>query len=180
MSTPRSRARWLRGALVGVCSAVATSGAHAAGGGHLPSGPALIVVGLVCAVVGSVLAGAALEGRWLRPAAVIGGLVAAQLLGHLTLVVAASHHHSGLGMTWTMAAAHLVAALLLGAAITAVEYLYLVCVSLLCWLRLFAAARRQPPAQRRPMEPRPAFVQSALCVAGLGMRAPPRAAAPAA
>ena len=153
---------------------MATCGAHAAGGGHLPSGPALIVVGLVCAVVGAALAGAALEERWLRLVTVIGGLVAAQSLGHLMLVVAA--HHSGLAMTWSMAAAHLVAALLLGAAITAVEHLYVVGASLLCWLRLFAAARRQPSGVGRPMEPRPSFARSALCLTGLGMRAPPRAA----
>ncbi|MGE2832846.1 hypothetical protein [Mycobacterium sp. SMC-4] len=177
MSTTRSRARWLRGALVGVCSAVATCGAHAAGGGHVPSGSALIAVGLVCAIVGSALAGMALEGRRLRLVTVICALVAAQFLGHLTLVIAAAHHHGGLGMSWSMAAAHLAGAVLLGAAITAVEYLYLVCISVLCWLRLFAATRRQPAGPRRPVEPRQSFVQSALCATGLGMRAPPHALA---
>ncbi|MEZ0342853.1 hypothetical protein ACAG25_23070 [Mycobacterium sp. pV006] len=176
MSTPRSRARWLRGALVGACSTVATCGAHTGAGGHVPSGPALIVVGLVCAVVGAALAGAALDGRRLRLLTVIGALAAAQALGHLTLVAAATHHHSGLGMSWSMAAAHLAAAVLLGAVITAAEYLYVVCVSVLCWLRLFAAARRLPAAPRQDTEPRPSFVRSALCATGLGMRAPPRVA----
>lgn len=180
MSTAKSRARGLRGALVGVCSAVITGGAHASAGGTVPSGSALVLVGLVCAVVGAVLAGAALEGRHLRLIAVTASLIAAQLLGHVVLTVAAGHHHGGVGVTWSMAAAHLAGAVLLGAVISVVEYLYLVCVSVLCWLRLFAAVKRQPTTQRRPLEPRQSFVQSVLPGAGLGMRAPPLAALPAA
>ncbi|MCV7367559.1 hypothetical protein CRI77_01710 [Mycolicibacterium duvalii] len=175
MTTPRTRARGLRGALVGGCSAVITSGAHAAAGGTLPAGSALLLVGLVCAVVGAILAGAVLDGRGARFTAITGGLLTAQALGHLTLVVAAGHHHGGLGVTWSMAAAHLAGAVLLGAAISVVEYLYLVCVSVLCWLRLFATARRQPAAPRRPAEPRQSFAQSVLWASGLGMRAPPLA-----
>ncbi|UXA18674.1 hypothetical protein [Mycobacterium sp. SMC-4] len=176
MGTPKSRARGLRGALVGVCSTVITCGAHAAAGGHVPSGSALILVGLVCAVVGAVLAGTALEGRHLRLIAVIGGLIAAQILGHITLALAAGHHHGGLGLSWSMAAAHVAGALLLGAAITTVEYLYVVCVSVLSWLRLFAVARHRPPCRPRPTEPRQSFAQSVLRASGLGMRAPPWAA----
>ncbi|AMO63266.1 Uncharacterised protein [Mycolicibacterium phlei] len=172
MSTSRSRARWLRGALVGVCSAAVTLGAHTGAGGHLPSGAALVVAALVCAVVGAGLAGVTVDGRRTRLAVTSGGLLAAQLLGHLTLTVAAHD----MTLPWAMAAAHLAGAILLGAAISAAEYLYAVCASVLCWLRLFAAERRQPTVRRRRFVTRHIVARSALRASGLGLRAPPRAA----
>ncbi|MGV0794792.1 hypothetical protein [Mycolicibacterium sp. XJ1819] len=180
MSTSRVRARWVRGALVGVCSAVLTIGAHAAAGGALPHGAALIVSMLPAATIGAILAGATLEGRRGRLVGVIGALTVAQFLGHLSLVVAGGHHGGGLGMTTTMAAGHLAAAVLLGVAITAVEYLYVVCSSVLCWLRLFATAPSRPAAP----SPRPVtsdvVAHSVLRSPGLGMRAPPSPAVAAA
>jgi hypothetical protein len=173
VSTPRSRARGLRGALVGVCSAAVTVGAHAGAGGHLPSGSALITAALVCAVIGAALAGVAVDGRRTRVLTTISGLLVAQLLGHVTLAAAA---HEMAAPPPAMLVAHLVGAILLGIAISAVEYLYAVGVSVLCWLRLFAAARRQPTARRRRFTPRHVFAQSVLRASGLGLRAPPRTA----
>lgn len=176
MSPPKSRARWLRGALVGVCSAVVTTGAHTAGGGHVPQGATLALAVLICGAVGAVSAEVRPEGRALGLLAVIGALVAAQSLGHLTLTLA-SHHHA---TTPLMAAAHLAAAVLLGAAINAVEYLYAVCASVLCWLRLFALAAQRPAkrcVRRRTID---VVAASVLRCPGLGMRAPPLGVASAA
>ncbi len=180
VSTPKSRARWVRGALVGACSAVVTVGAHAAAGGAVPQGGRLVASMLVCAIVGAILAAAPLEGRRGRLLGVIGALAVAQSLGHLTLMASASHHHGDtVGLTPAMAAAHLAAAALLGVAITSVEYLYVVCESVLCWLRLFARAALRPAARALPLVTSDVVAQSVLLCAGLGMRAPPRHALPA-
>jgi hypothetical protein len=181
VSTPKSRARWVRGALVGACSAVVTVGAHVAAGGVVPQGGRLIAAMLVCAVVGVVLSAAPLEGRRGRLLGVIGALTAAQSLGHLTLMTSAGHHHGdALGVSPSMAAAHLAAAVILGVAITSVEYLYVVCESVLCWLRLFAMATARPTVQLLPLAARDVVAQSVLRCSGLGMRAPPPRAALAA
>jgi hypothetical protein len=182
VSTTVDRARWLRGALVGLCSAVVTAAAHTAGGGGLPSGSALIVAVVVCATTGAAIGGVGLCGRRTRPLGVIAALTVAQVLGHLTLVIAGGHHHhaAGLGVTPSMLSAHLGAAVVLGAAICAVEFAYVVAASVLCWLRLFAAAAPRPAVR---VLPRPANVvapQPVLLLSGLGMRAPPRVISPAA
>lgn len=178
MSTPKSRARWVRSALVGACSAVVTVGAHAAAGGVVPKGGQLVVATLMCATVGAVMAAAPLEGRRGRLLAVIGALTVAQSLGHLTLMASAAHHHGGTaGVTPSMAAAHLAAAVTLGVAITSVEYLYVVCASVLCWLRLFAIAAIRPATRLLPLATDDVVAQSVLRCSGLGMRAPPRHAA---
>jgi hypothetical protein len=133
---------------------------------------------LVCAIIGAVMAAARLEGRRERLLGVIGALTVAQSLGHLTLMVSASHHHGDtLGLTPTMAAAHVAAAVLLGVAITSVEYLYVVCESVLCWLRLFAMAALRPAARLSPLVTDDVVAQPVLLLSGLGMRAPPRRAA---
>ena len=178
MSTPKSRARWVRGALAGACSGVVTVGAHAAAGGVVPQGGRLIASMLVCAIVGAALAAAPLEGRRGRLLGVIGALAVAQSLGHLTLMASAAHHHGdNLGVTPTMAAAHLAAAVILGVAITSVEYLCVVCESVRCWLRLFAMAASRPAARLLPLATSDVVAQSVLRCSGLGMRAPPRRAA---
>jgi hypothetical protein len=165
----------LRGALVGTCSAVVTVGAHAASGGVVPQGGQLIASVLVCAIIGAALAAVPLEGRRGRLVGVIGALTVAQSLGHLALMASAPHHHGDtLGVTPTMAAAHLGAAVLLGVAITSVEYLYMVCESVLCWLRLFAMAASQPAARLLPLATNVVVAQPVLLRSGLGMRAPPR------
>ncbi len=184
MSTPKSRARWVRSALVGACSAVVTVGAHGAAGGVLPHGGRLVVAMLVCATVGAALAAAPFESRRARLFGVIGALTAAQWLGHLTLMASAVHHHGDAmgvaGVTPSMAAAHLAASVLLGVAITSVEYLYVVCASVLSWLRLFAVPLSPPAARLVPLTTIDVVAQSVMRGSGLGMRAPPRQAAPAA
>jgi hypothetical protein len=171
----------VRSALVGACSAVVTVGAHAAAGGVVPHGGQLVVVMLVCVTVGAVLAAAQLEGRRGRMLAVIGALTVAQSLGHLTLMASAAHHHGhALGVTPSMAAAHVAAAVMLGVAITFVEHLYVVCASVLSWLRLFAIAASRPVARLLPLAASDVAAQSVLRCPGLGMRAPPRHAALAA
>lgn len=175
MSSPRTRARWLRGALVGVSSAIVTATAHAAAGGGLPTGTALLLSVLACATVGGALAGTRFEGRHARLLVVVGALVAAQSLGHLTLTLAAGHHeHGGFGVTPAMLAAHLVGAVLLGVTINAVEYLYVVATSVLCWLRLFALGAQQPVVRVVREIANQVVAQAVLLRSGLGMRAPPR------
>ncbi|MHA0286575.1 hypothetical protein ACXYX3_09000 [Mycobacterium sp. C3-094] len=167
MNRPAARARRLRGALIAVASALTTAGAHGAAGGGLPRGPALVVVLLICLTAGA-LAGSARSDRGAY-AVTAAALCGAQLTGHLALTLA-GHHHGTLG--WSMAAAHLGAALLVAAAITSVEFLYAVCVSVLCWLRLFAMRAPRPSAPRiryRAAVARPRPVP----IGGTGMRAPP-------
>ena len=158
-----------------MCSAVVTVGAHAAAGGRLPGGAALMLSALACAIVGAVLAGIRLEGRRVQLLAVVGGLVAAQTLGHLMLTLAAGHHaHDTLGVTPSMIAAHVAGALMLGVAINAVEYLYVVCTSVLCWLRVFALGAQRPAARLVRAVASDVVAQSVLLRSGLGTRAPPR------
>ncbi|MBI3215417.1 MAG: hypothetical protein HYZ38_16440 [Mycobacterium sp.] len=176
MSTPRSRARLLRGALVGVSAAIVTIGAHAAAGGALPQGGALILSVLVCGSVGAVLAGISLESRGLRYAGVTGALLLAQALGHLTLSLT-SHHPETLLATPLMIGAHIAGAALLGAAIATVEHLYTVCASLLCWLRLLITVGPRTGPRPTRMFADDVVAQSVLRCSGLGMRAPPLRAA---
>jgi hypothetical protein len=160
---------------------VVTVGAHTAAGGVLPQGGGLIASILVCAVIGAVLSAAPLEGRRGRLLGVIGALTIAQSLGHLTLMSSAAHHHGhALGVTPAMAVAHIAAAVILGVAITSVEYLYVVCESVLCWLRLFAMAASRPAPRVLPLATSDVVAQSVLRCSGLGMRAPPRRTALAA
>ncbi|WP_460353974.1 hypothetical protein [Mycobacterium sp. ZZG] len=179
MRTPRARARGLRGALIGLSSATLTSGAHLAAGGSFPRGGALILAVLICATVGALSATVRVEGRAASWAATTAALAFAQVLGHVALTVT-SHHHGGDGLVpgTLMTAVHLGAAVTLGGAIAAAEYLYIVCASVLCWLRLFAgrAPRPVPRARRRTTK---VVVARPVLATGLGMRAPPRGVATA-
>ncbi|ABM12975.1 MULTISPECIES: hypothetical protein [Mycolicibacterium] len=177
MHTPKARPRWVRGALVGASSAVMTAGAHAAAGAGLPSGGALVLALLLCATVAALFGSLRIEGRgagWIATTAALGS---AQFLGHVALTMT-GHHHGELVPGPTMTAVHIGAAVLLGGAIVAVEHLYAVCSSVLCWLRLFARRTPRPVARIRRrasnvVAPRP------VLAAGLGMRAPPGAVATA-
>lgn len=179
MQTPKARARWARGALVGASSAAMTAGAHAAAGGGLPRGTALVLVLLLCATVGAMLGALRVEGRAARWIATASALGLAQLAGHLALA-ATGHHHGGddFAAGPSMIAAHAVAAVALGAAISVAEYLYVVCTSVLCWLRLFALREPRPTARVR-RRPTNVVVVRPVLAAGLGMRAPPLAVATA-
>ncbi|MCV6980406.1 hypothetical protein H7I53_09235 [Mycolicibacterium pulveris] len=175
MSTPRARARLLRGGLVGGCSALLTVGAHTAVDDRVPHGAALMVVLLLCATAGAVAGTVAAprgHGALLGVIAALGG---AQLLGHWALALFGGHHHglAGLGMSPSMAVAHAAAALVLGAAIAAVEYLYVVCESVLCWLRLFTLGAVRATSRARHWATNNVVAQPDLLRSGLGMRAPP-------
>ncbi len=172
VSTPTARARGLRAALVGVSAAAATTGAHAAASGVFPHGAALMAALLVCATVGAAAAGIRLHHRHAQSLAVIAALGVAQLLGHLTLALTGGHH-GGLGLSPSMLAAHAAAAVVLGVAIGAVEHLYLVCSSVLRWLRLFATRTPRPAPKRIRRRTNNVVAQSLLWRTGLGMRAPP-------
>jgi hypothetical protein len=78
-----------------------------------------------------------------------------------------------------MLAAHAAAAVLLGLVISAAEYLYVVCTSVLCWLRLFAAAATRPAPRVLRRIRTGLVVESVMLQAGLGVRAPPAAFASA-
>lgn len=177
MRTPKARARWARGALVGASSAVMTVGAHAGAGAGSPHGSALVLTLLLCATVGALAGSTRVEGRAARWAATTAALGAAQFLGHATLAVA-GHHPGGYDAVPapSMIAAHAVAAVSLGLAISAAEYLYVVCSSVLCWLHLFTrpAPRPVPRVRRRATK---VVVRRPVLVTGLGMRAPPSALA---
>lgn len=175
VSTPTSRAGWLRGALVGSCSAVITVAAHAGAGGGMPRGSAFVIALLGCATIGAVTGSIPLHGRHTRIAGVILALGLAQALGHLTLFTAGGHHHgvAGAELTASMLAAHAAAAIVLGLVISSAEYLYVVCSSVLCWLRLFAAAVERPAHRTVRRVVSVVVIESVMLQAGLGMRAPP-------
>lgn len=172
MSTPATRARYLRGALVGACSALLTGVAHCLAGGALPgSGPlALLLVG--CATVGALTATVGATHRQTRLVLLIAALGAGQFVGHFALTVTAGGH--GHEMTTLMFTAHAAAAVALGLLIGLGEYLYLVARSVLCWLRLVLRLTGRPVARRRMRAPRSIAAQSVLLCSGLGMRAPPQ------
>lgn len=155
-----------------------TIGAHSVGHGELPSGPAFLVAALMCATIGAVLAGTRLDCRSHRLLGVIGALAIAQALGHVVMTVAGGHHHhgGGLGSSHSMLAAHAAGAVLLGAAIASVEYLYVVCASVLCWWRLFLTSGQRPAVRPRRLTTNDVVAQSVLRCSGLGMRAPPQMA----
>lgn len=156
-----------------------TVGAHAGAGGALPSGGASVMALLACVTVGTLLSFVRVDGRGAALLATTTALCAAQLVGHATLTTA-GHQHAGsaFDMDVSMAAAHLGAAVVLGVAITAAEYLYVVCSSVLCWLRLFAmrAPRHAVLIVRRTVND---VAVAPVFTTGLGMRAPPRVIAAA-
>jgi hypothetical protein len=166
----------LRGGLVGACSALVAAAAHSSVGDSAPSGGALVIAVLICLIVGAAVGDLALQDRRRRLVAVVSALCSAQVLCHL-LLVATGHHHQaadGLGLSPAMLAAHAGAAVTLGGAICASEYLYVVCVSVLCWLRLFAARGPRPSHRHTRRITSAASVRDTYLCSGLGMRAPPR------
>ncbi|MCV7415832.1 hypothetical protein H7K36_11025 [Mycolicibacterium litorale] len=167
-----SRAGALCGVLVGACSGLFAMAAHAVAGGHVPTGPTLVLVALVCAAVGA-LAGANGPSR---AAGLIAAVGAGQLLTHVVLAVSAGHHGGGheLMPSLPMALAHALAAIALGLLIGLVGHLYRVAASVLCWLMLTLVHRGRPSAPRRRHHAISVVVQQFLLRSGLGMRAPPR------
>lgn len=144
----------------------------------MPRGTALLIALLACAAVGTLCGYARFDGRVSRPLNTTAALVLAQLLGHVSLALAGGHHHGGwLGLSPSMIAAHAAGAVLLAVAITAVEHLYVVGSSMLCWLRLFAAPAAEPVSRPSRRMTSVVVARPVLHFPGLGMRAPPRLAA---
>ena len=134
---------------------------------------------LACVTVGTMLSFVRADGRAAAVLATTTALCAAQLVGHATLTTAGHLHPGGaVDMDASMAATHVGAAVILGVAITAAEYLYVVCSSVLCWLRLFAmrALRHAVLLVRRTAND---VAVAPVFTTGLGMRAPPRVVAAA-
>ena len=77
----------------------------------------------------------------------------------------------------SMLAMHVIAAAILGLLIGLVEHVYVVCESVLCWLRLFAVDRCMPVPRLPRTGATSVVVQSVLLRSGLGMRAPPQGTA---
>jgi hypothetical protein len=173
VSTPTSRAGYVRGGLVGLCAALVTATAHAGAGGGAPAGGALILLLVVCATVGAVVGEITLEGRRSRAALVVGALAGAQVLGHVMLTLGGHHEHSAWLLTPPMVVLHILAAVGLGLLINTVEYLYAVCGSVLCWLRIFAAGHIRPAAGQAWRPTNVIVARPVLLRTGLGMRAPP-------
>jgi hypothetical protein len=176
VSTPTSRAGYVRGGLVGLCAALVTATAHAGAGGGAPAGGPLVLLLVVCATVGAAVGGITLEGRVAHGALVVGALATAQVLGHVMLTVGGHHGHGGWLMAAPMLTLHVVAAVGLGLLINAVEYLYAVCGSVLCWLRIFATGHIRPTVGQRWRPTNVIVARPILLRTGLGMRAPPQAA----
>lgn len=173
MSTTATRAGALCGALVGVCSALLTAAAHTAAAGMPPSGAAAVMVLLVGAAVGATAGAVAVTGRRAPVGHVVIALAAGQVLGHGVLAMASwSHGGHGLLPNPPMLLAHAAAAVLVGVLISLVAHLYVVCVSVLCWLSLVVVHRSQP--RPRPISGVKAVVVEPVWVGpGLRMRAPP-------
>ena len=172
MSTTRSRAASLRGVLVGGCAGLVTALVHALGGGEMPTGPTLVALVLTCATVGAGVGTLDPTGRRSRALLVILALLLCQSLGHVTLAVV-GHHHSESLVTAPMFALHAGAAIGMGVLIGGAEYLYVVCSSVVSWLRRFATTVHTP-AVASVHRPPIVVVPPPVPVAALGMRAPPR------
>jgi hypothetical protein len=127
----------------------------------------------VCATVGAGVGRITVEGHHALLALVVAALGAGQALGHITLTAIGMHHHVGSALVnpLHMVAMHAIAAVVLGLLIGAVEYLFLVCSSVLSWLRLFAAAALGPATVSVCRCSNVVVVQPVLLRAGLGMRA---------
>ena len=173
MSMPSARARRPRGALIGGCSALVTAAAHAGAGGGLPGGGTLMVLALVSITIGVSAGRFRIEDRRGQVGAFVAALLAAQALGHLTLALTAGHAHESLLPSVPMLLFHTAAAVGLAVLIAAVEHLYSVCESVLCWLRLFLVGRTRPAVRPRRFRATDVVAQPILSYCGLGMRAPP-------
>lgn len=175
VSTLTNHAAHLRGGLVGVCSALTAAVAHTAAGGVPPSGSPLVFLLIACATLGAAVGGISPQTRSAATALLIVGLGSGQALGHLTLAMTGGHHHGDAMVSAPMLALHGAAAIGLGLLIGAVEYLYIVCATVLSWLRLFAVGRIKPAGDVAWWPSDDVVARPVLLRAGLGMRAPPRA-----
>jgi hypothetical protein len=174
MSKASTRARHLRGALVGFCSAATSAAAHGAAGGMLPSGASLVLVILGCSMVGALVGTVPTRRGGAQVAFVVAALLGGQLLGHLVLVASSCDGHSGLAVSPGMLVAHGLGALACALLIGAAEHLYVVCASVLSWLTVFCAQLAPPTAGVPPRWVYPPVLQALLLESGGGSRGPPR------
>lgn len=173
MSTSAKHAALLRGGLVGACSALTATVAHTAAGGTAPTSSPLITLLLLCAALGAAVGGLNPQTRRAKTALLIAGLGAGQLLGHVALALSGGHHHAVPLLTVPMIGMHAGAAVVLGLVIGMAEYLFVVCASVLSWLRIYAAARVRPSVRKQWWPSNVVVARPVLLRAGLGMRAPP-------
>ena len=173
MSTYAKHAARLRGGLVGACSALTAMVAHTAAGGMAPTSSPLVVLLLLCAALGAAVGGLNPQARSVKTGLLIAGLVAGQLLGHFALAMSGGHHHAASLLTAPMIGMHAVAAVGLGLVIGMAEYLFVVCASVLSWLRIFGTARLHPLVRDLWWPSNVVVARPVLRRAGLGMRAPP-------
>jgi len=174
VSTPAAvRAGYLRGALIGVCSAGVSMVAHGGAGGALPSGVSLLLLVMACAMVGAAASGVSSSRGGCRPGHRVLALTVGQAVGHCVLTVSSQGHaHCAESISPQMIVAHALAvpvcALLIGRA----ESLYLVCLSALSWLTVFIVDRSRP---RLAVNCRPAkfIVLQGITPSPVGTRAPP-------
>jgi len=101
---------------------------------------------MLCATLGAAVGRLSPQTRPARAALLTAGLGAGQGLGHVALALTSGHHHTAGLSTAPMLALHAAAAVGLGLVVGAAEYLYVVCASVLCWLRIFPGGRS--PARR--------------------------------
>lgn len=175
VSTPTSRAVVLRGSLVGVCSALFTLAAHAAGGGA-PTGTPMSLMILMCATVGAAVSTVTVERYLTKVMMLAGAVTAAQVLGHVALSAASHHGVHDAPLSTPMVFSHLFAAVTLAILIALAEFLYQVCGSVLCWLRLVAIHRGRSHAPLL-LGRHVVMIRQTLLRSGLGMRAPPTGSA---
>lgn len=175
MSTSAEHAAHLRGGLVGACSALTATVAHTAAGGTAPTSSPLVVLLLLCAALGAAVGGLNPRARSAKTGLLIAGLGAGQLLGHFALAMSGGHHHAASLLTAPMIGMHAAAAVGLGLVIGMAEYLFVVCASVLSWLRIFAAARIRPSVRASWWPSNVVVARPVLLHLGLGMRAPPAA-----
>ncbi|AGB22401.1 hypothetical protein Mycsm_02037 [Mycobacterium sp. JS623] len=176
MSTARTRARYGRGALVGVCSAVISAAAHGLAGGEVPTGASLTMVIVLCAVAGAIASSVAVDRRGLQVGYLIAALLGGQLLAHLAMTVAACHPPIGPLLSASMLGAHAAGALVCALPIGAAEHLYVVLASVLAWLTVFSVFRPRTAARGRVRWANPPVLQPLLLQSGRGTRSPPWAA----
>lgn len=155
-----------------MCSATVSTAVHGSAGGQLPSGGALVLVVLACAVIGAGTSCVSSDGARHHIMVLVAALSAGQFVGHVVLVFVGGHHHDERSFAPTMLAAHSAAVLACAVLISLAEYLYLVCASVLCWLMVFTANSIDVTTAVR-FHAKTAVWQRILASLANGTRAPP-------
>lgn len=164
---------YLRGALIGVCSAGVSALAHGSAGGPMPSGPALVLLVIACAMVGASASGVFFAWGGCHPLFRVGALTAGQIAGHCVLVVSShGHAHCAETVTPRMLLAHGAAVPLCALLIGLAERLFVVCLSALSWRTVFLVDRSRTAATAVLRSNRVFSLQN-IIPRSVGSRAPP-------